>query len=106
VLSVNLEAAGYQVATAADGLQALYALDHVQPDLVLLDLHLPLVSGFRIIQLLKQRGSPRPVPVVVLTALSYQEAEQALRFGADDFLTKPFHPQEVVIRVQRVLARG
>lgn len=106
VLTVHLQSAGYQVVTVPDGLQALYALDEQPPSLVLLDLNLPLVSGFRIIQLLKQRGASPKVPVLVLTALSYQEAEDAVRAGADDFLTKPFLPQEVVARVQRLLDVG
>ena len=105
VLAVHLQAAGYQPIIAHDGLEALYALDRVTPHAVLLDLHLPQVSGFRLIQLLKQRPDMPRVPVIVLTALSFQEAEDAVRAGADDFVTKPFLPAEVVTRVDRLLER-
>jgi DNA-binding response OmpR family regulator len=86
-------------------LEALYALDRITPQAVLLDLNVPQVSGFRLIQLLKQRADTPQVPVVVITALSFQEAEEAVRAGADDFVTKPFLPEEVVGRVDRVIAR-
>ena len=105
VLAVHLQAAGYQPIIAHDGLEALYALDRLTPHAVLLDLHLPQVSGFRLIQLLKQRPDMPRVPVIVLTALSFQEAEDAVRAGADDFVTKPFLPAEVVTRVDRLLER-
>src|SRR5215213_8162552 len=105
VLAVHLEAAGYHPIIAHDGLEALYVLDRVTPHAVLLDLHLPQVSGFRLIQLLKQRPEMPRVPVIVITALSFQEAEDAVRAGADDFVTKPFLPAEVVTRVDRLIAR-
>ena len=96
VLAVHLQAGGYHPIVVHDGLEALYALERVTPHAVLLDLHLPQVSGFRLIKLLKQRPDMPRVPVIVLTALSFQEAEDAVRAGADDFLTKPFLPAEVV----------
>jgi DNA-binding response OmpR family regulator len=105
VLALHLQAAGYVPVVAHDGLEALYALDRVTPRAVLLDLNVPQVSGFRLIQLLKQRADTPQVPVVVITALSFQEAEEAVRAGADDFVTKPFLPEEVVGRVDRVIAR-
>jgi DNA-binding response OmpR family regulator len=105
ILAVNLSASGYQPEVVHDGLEALYALDRFTPRAVLLDLHIPQVSGFRLIHLLKQRTDMPNVPVIVITALSFQEAEEVVRAGADDFITKPFHPEEVVTRVERVLAR-
>ncbi|MGI8424787.1 MAG: response regulator transcription factor [Chloroflexota bacterium] len=105
VLSLHLEAAGYETVVCHDGLAALYEVERQTPSLVLLDLHVPQISGFRLIQLLKQRGETARVPVVVITALSFPEAEDALRAGADDFIQKPFLPDEVVTRVGRLLAR-
>ena len=104
VLSLHLEAAGYETVVCQDGLSALYEAERAVPSLVVLDLHVPQISGFRLIQLLKQRSGPR-IPVVVTTALSFQEAEDAVRSGADDFMTKPFLPDELVIRVARLLER-
>ena len=105
ILALNLSASGYEPVVAHDGLEALYALDRSTPRAVLLDLHIPQVSGFRLIQLLKQRSEMPQVPVIVITALSFQEAEEALRAGADDFVGKPFLPEEVIRRLDRVLAR-
>ena len=105
LMSLHLEAAGYETVVCHDGLAALYEVDRVAPNLVVLDLHVPQISGFRLIQLLKQRtGQPR-IPVVVTTALSFPEAEDAVRSGADDFMTKPFLPEELVTRVRRLMER-
>ncbi len=105
VLALHLRASGYEPDVAHDGLEALYALDQVAPRAVLLDLHVPQVSGFRLIQLIKQRPETAQIPVLVITALSFQESEEAVRAGADDFITKPFLPEEVVGRVERAIAR-
>jgi DNA-binding response OmpR family regulator len=105
VLSLHLRAAGYEPSIAYDGLEALYAFDRTTPRAVLLDLNVPQVSGFRLIQLLKHRSDAPRVAVMVITALSFQEAEEVARAGADDFITKPFMPDEVVSRVDRMLAR-
>src|SRR6266545_705708 len=105
VLSLHLAAAGFETGVCHDGLSALYELERTAPSLVLLDLHLPQVSGFRLIQLLKQRSDAPRIPVMVITALSFPEAEEAVRAGADDFITKPFLPDEVVTRVERLLER-
>ena len=105
VISLHLEAAGYETVVCHDGLAALYEVDRQAPNLVVLDLHVPQISGFRLIQLLKQRGGATRIPVVVTTALSFQEAEDAVRSGADDFMTKPFMPDELVTRVGRLLER-
>jgi DNA-binding response OmpR family regulator len=104
VLAVHLAAAGYAPVVAHDGLEALYALEQWTPAVVLLDLHLPRVSGFRLLQLLRPGGAAPRVPVLVLTALSFGEAREALRAGADAFLTKPFRPADVVAQVARLLA--
>jgi len=105
VLSLHLEAAGFETTVCHDGLSAIYELDRATPRVVLLDLHLPEVSGFRLIQLLKQRADSPGLPVIVITALSFQEAEEVVRAGADDFISKPFMPDEVVSRVERLLNR-
>ena len=105
VLSLHLEAAGFETTVCHDGLSAIYELDRATFRVVLLDLHLPEVSGFRLIQLLKQRTDSPRLPVIVITALSFQEAEEVVRAGADDFISKPFMPDEVVSRVERLLDR-
>jgi DNA-binding response OmpR family regulator len=103
VLAVHLRAAGYEPVVAPDGLAALHALDRATPAAVVLDLHLPQVSGFRLLEVLKQRPETAGVPVLVLTALSFSEAREVARAGAEAFLTKPFAPSEVVRQVARLL---
>jgi CheY-like chemotaxis protein len=73
-----------------DGTAALATLDQRRPDLVVLDLDLPGVSGFRLLEVLKGDPATAAVPVLVVTALDFAEAKAAARAGADGFLTKPF----------------
>jgi DNA-binding response OmpR family regulator len=103
VLTVNLEHAGYQVLTAADGLEAWRRFSADHPDIIVLDLNLPTMSGFRLLQLIKR--SDRPVPVVVLTAFSFEEAKEVAQLGVEGFITKPFEPGDLVRTVHRALAR-
>ena len=107
ILLENLTEAGYEVVVARDGIQAWQVFERERPNLVTLDLNIPKMSGFRLIQLFKQ-GLPRGrenVPVIVVTGLDYEEAEEVALAGADDFITKPFDPLELVDKVQAVLAR-
>jgi DNA-binding response OmpR family regulator len=99
-----LERAGLSVALAVDGPQALAAFDAERPDLVVLDLMLPGIDGLEVCRRLRSRDGA--VPVVMLTALG-EEADRVvgLQIGADDYVTKPFSPRELVLRVQSVLRR-
>jgi DNA-binding response OmpR family regulator len=100
-----LERAGYDVALAADGLTALTAFGVHHPDLVVLDLMLPGIDGLEVCR--RMRADARDIPVVMLTALG-EEADRVLglEIGADDYVTKPFSPRELVLRVQSVLRRA
>lgn len=95
---------GYQVYTAADGLAAMQAFRSYQPDLVVLDIMLPGLDGLEVLQRLRQESD---VYVLMLTARS-EETDRVvgLKLGADDYLTKPFSPRELVARVQAILRRG
>ena len=97
-------AAGLAVAVVPDGGAALTALDGARPDLVVLDLELPVVSGFRVLEVLKGDPATAPVPVLVVTALDFAEARAAARAGADAFLTKPFDAAELAAGAERLLA--
>jgi DNA-binding response OmpR family regulator len=99
-----LERAGYLVTLAADGHQALALFGQQRPDLVVLDLMLPGVDGLEVCRRLRAAASS--LPIVMLTALG-EEADRVvgLELGADDYLTKPFSPRELVLRVQSVLRR-
>ncbi|MDG4764109.1 response regulator transcription factor [Solwaraspora sp. WMMD406] len=100
-----LERAGYQVDQAADGPEALAAVDRLPPDLLVLDLMLPGLDGLEVCRRLRQRAVT--VPVIMLTALG-EEADRivGLQLGADDYVTKPFSPRELVLRVGSVLRRA
>jgi len=97
IIQWNLTGAGYAVSHVADGLTALRVFDEVQPALVTIDLGLPEVSGFRLVKIFKHYAPE--VPVLVVTAFSFEEAEETARAGADDFVTKPFDPADPVAKV-------
>jgi two-component system, OmpR family, alkaline phosphatase synthesis response regulator PhoP len=100
----NLEIEGYEVATAEDGRAGLKAFAQGNPDLVILDLMLPELDGFRVLRSLRQEG--HATPVLLLTALG-EEADKVrgLRMGADDYVTKPFGLLELLARVEALLRR-
>jgi two-component system, OmpR family, response regulator ResD len=105
VLVTYLEKAGHTTARAADGRQALDALAETRPDLMILDLMLPEVDGLEVCR--RVRASWPDLPVVMLTALAEPDDRIAgLEVGADDYVTKPFSPREVVLRVDSVLRRA
>ncbi len=100
----ELEAAGYAVDLAADGVEAEYLGDEGLYDAVVLDLGLPRRSGLEVLRRWRARGNP--VPVVVLTARdAWHERVEGLQAGADDYLGKPFHAEELLARLAAVLHR-
>ncbi len=99
-----LEHAGYEVELAGDGEMALKLMAAREPDIVVLDLMLPGIDGIEVCRRVRQRGS---TPVVMLTALGEEEDRIAgLQIGADDYVTKPFSPRELALRVSSVLRRA
>ncbi len=104
ILTAYLEQAGFRTVTAADGDTALAHASRLRPDLMLLDLHIPRRDGFAVLSALRVDST---MPVIVVSALSDDlDKLSALRIGADDYVTKPFNPREVVARVQAVLRRA
>ncbi|HEX5937553.1 MAG TPA: response regulator transcription factor [Actinomycetota bacterium] len=104
VLTRYLEREGFRVYVAADGQAAVDAASRERPDVVLLDLMLPTMDGLEVFRRLRDDGD---VPIVMLTAKS-EEVDRVvgLELGADDYVTKPFSPREVVARIKAVLRRG
>jgi DNA-binding response OmpR family regulator len=103
-VALYLRHAGYEVDTAATGTAALERATTVAPDLVVLDLMLPEISGLDVCRALRAQGT---VPIVMLTARSTEEDKlRGLESGADDYVTKPFSPRELVARIAAVLRRA
>ena len=103
LVRLYLERDGYRVLVADDGLKALDLARHKRPDLVVLDLLLPGIDGLDVCRILQAESD---VPIIMLTAKSTDEDTLiGLELGADDYITKPFNPREVVARVRAVLRR-
>jgi len=106
LVAYHLAKAGYRVSTAASGPDALKAAREERPDLVVLDLMLPGLSGYDVLQDLRSRPETREVGVILLTARRDEpDRIRGLSLGADDYLTKPFSPQELTLRVGALLRR-
>jgi phosphate regulon transcriptional regulator PhoB len=107
LVQYNLTQERFNVLEAEDGEQALKLLQHERPNLVILDLMLPGLSGMELCKLLKQRSETAKLPILMLTAKA-SEADRivGLEMGADDYLAKPFSPREMVARVRAILRRS
>jgi DNA-binding response OmpR family regulator len=106
LVSFRLQREGYRTVTAEDGVQALDGVRAETPDLVVLDVMMPGLSGLDVTAALRADARYASLPIILLTA-RVQESDVALGFdsGADDYMIKPFSPRELVSRVQAVLAR-
>jgi len=103
-IRMNLDLEGFTVFEAADGVQALKQVRDVLPDLVILDVMMPELDGFETLRDLREFSS---VPVIMLTARGEEDDRvKGLELGADDYITKPFSPRELVSRVKAVLRRA
>jgi DNA-binding response OmpR family regulator len=102
-IRLNLEHDGFEVSEAASGTEALEALRDTLPDLILLDVMMPDLDGFETLELIREISN---VPVIMLTAKGEEDDRvRGLELGADDYITKPFSPRELVSRVRAVLRR-
>jgi len=106
LLAYNLENAGFAVAQAFDGEEAITLIDERSPDLILLDWMLPHLSGLELCRRLRRRSATAQIPIIMLTARGEEpDRLRGLETGADDFITKPFSPAELIARVRAVLRR-
>jgi DNA-binding response OmpR family regulator len=106
VLRSLLERDGFEVAEAADGAEALSAVDRLSPDAIVLDLNLPVLDGYDVLSRLRTRSTSATLPVLVLTANGDEASEtRALKMGANEFLTKPFRPRALAARLKLLLSR-
>ena len=106
-VSVNLELEGYQVSSATDGKAALAAITRTAPDLVILDIMMPEMDGLAVLRRMRAHPVSANVPVIVLTAKALpQDRIRGLELGADDYISKPFELDELMVRVRTVLQRA
>jgi DNA-binding response OmpR family regulator len=104
IVQRSLEHEGFEVATAYNGAECLLAVGSQRPDLLLLDVTMPVLDGFETLRVLRERPDTRDLPVVMLTARSEgEDVARGLAGGADFYLTKPFQNAELVAAVKRVL---
>ena len=106
LVSYNLEQEGYEIITANEGKEALAKIEQEEPDLMILDLMLPKIDGFDICRKVRKDSNSNNLPIIILSAKE-EEIDKilGLELGADDYVTKPFSPRELIARVKAVLRR-
>src|ERR1041385_484762 len=106
LVEFNLKQAGFTVATAAEGATALKKARDLLPSVIVLDLMLPEMDGFEVCKMLRRDHATARIPIIILTAKAGEiDRVLGLELGADDYLTKPFSPRELVLRVKNLLQR-
>lgn len=106
LMSFRLQAKGFEVITAMDGDEALSKVASEQPSLVVLDAMMPRLDGFEVLSRIKSDAGVAHIPVIMLTARKGEkDIVSALERGADDYLVKPFIPEELLARLSKLLAR-
>ena len=105
VVSFRLKKAGYNVVSAADGQEGLDLIGKIKPDLILLDLRLPVLDGFQVCQKVKADESLKAIPIIIFTASSTGENidSRYKEVGADDYLIKPFEPEVLLEKIRKLL---
>ena len=107
LVAFNLQRNDFEVRMANDGLKGLATAREILPDLIVLDLMMPGMDGIRVFKELRREALTRKIPVIMLTARGQTEDKiQGLELGADDYMTKPFSPKELVLRVKNLLKRS
>lgn len=107
LLEYNLKKAGFEFYSAKDGPEAIELAKKIKPDLIILDIMLPTMEGTEVCKLIKNDETISYIPVIMLTAKG-EEIDRIIGFelGADDYITKPFSPRELILRIRAVLRRG
>ncbi len=107
LLDFNLSNAGFDVVTAEDGAEALRKVRETNPTLVILDLMMPEIDGLEVCKILRRNPATSGIPILMLTAKAAEiDRVLGLELGADDYVTKPFSPRELTLRVKALLRRG
>lgn len=105
LIQIRLEACGYEVITAGDGLEGLSKISTEHPDLIVLDISMKPMDGYTMLQEVRGDERTRNIPIIMLTA--YNKMKNLFEMeGVDDYIIKPFDPQDFLLRVARVLKKG
>jgi len=106
LVAFRLERAGYEIVRAADGEEALQLVSERLPDLAVLDVMMPKLTGYEVTRRIREDEATNGIPVILLTArVQEADVERGFEAGADDYLKKPFSPEELRARVQAILGR-
>lgn len=104
LIEFKLKKEGYSVTSKENGEEALKAIKEDKPDLILLDIMMPVMGGYEVLRRLKEDENLKSVPVIMLTARAQEkDVVKGIDMGAEDYITKPFHPAELLARVKRIL---
>jgi two-component system phosphate regulon response regulator PhoB len=107
LISYNLKQAGFEVTHASDGQKALHMAENILPDIIVLDWMMPVMSGIEVCKTLRSMAETKDIPVIMLSARGEEgDKTLGLDIGADDYMTKPFSPKELVARIHAVLRRS
>lgn len=103
IIELRLKKDGHQVIVTADGREALEQIALQDPDMIITDIMMPFSSGLEIVGTIKQRQHHRQIPIIILSAMGQENVVlEAFNLGADDYITKPFSPNELSMRVKRL----
>jgi response regulator RpfG family c-di-GMP phosphodiesterase len=106
LLQIALSSCGYRTFTASDGEDAVQLVEKVNPDVIVLDVRLPKKNGYQVCEAVKSNPKTQGIPIIMISGLVEPSARvQGLRCGAEDYLTKPFSPKELLLRIQKILLR-
>jgi len=107
LIEFKLRKEGYQVTWKENGEEALVAIKEEKPDLVLLDVMMPVMDGYEVLRQIKEDENLKSIPVIMLTARAQErDVVKGIDLGAQDYITKPFHPAELLVQVKRILAKS
>ncbi len=106
LIEFKLKKEGYKVIWKENGEEALEAIKADKPDLILLDVMMPVMDGYEVLRRVKEDENLKSIPVVMLTARAQEkDVVKGIDLGAEDYITKPFHPAELLARVKRILGK-
>jgi CheY-like chemotaxis protein len=106
VTLLRLKKTGYEVFGGVDGREALNLAHQIIPDLIILDVYLPIINGDDVTKILKEDDELKHIPIILISATTKTLAERAMDSGASAYLAKPFEPEELTSKVEELLAQG